>query len=171
MSTETTLRVYTMGHSNMALHRLLALLVSHEISVLVDVRSTPYSRQNPQYNREPLAEALEKHPAVFSDLYVNMIAAGEAGGILDTILQRLSTYIEKIVKLRSAIRSALVYPVAVILIAIGVEKRRPGTTVIKSDRAIRVHLQPSVGGRRSNRYVVATFVRTRRGALVRHRAR
>jgi type IV pilus assembly protein PilC len=49
-----------------------------------------------------------------------MVAAGEAGGILDTILQRLSTYIEKIVKLRSAVRSALIYPVAVIVIAVGV---------------------------------------------------
>jgi len=49
-----------------------------------------------------------------------MVAAGEAGGILDTILQRLSTYIEKIVKLRAAVRSAMVYPIAVILIAVGV---------------------------------------------------
>jgi type IV pilus assembly protein PilC len=67
-----------------------------------------------------LADALRKQPKVFTDLYCNMIAAGEAGGILDTILQRLSVYIEKIVKLKSQVRSALIYPIAVITIAIGV---------------------------------------------------
>jgi len=67
-----------------------------------------------------LADALRKQPKAFDDLYCNMVAAGEAGGILDTILQRLSTYIEKIVKLRAAVRSAMVYPTAVIVIAIGV---------------------------------------------------
>src|SRR5713226_149129 len=67
-----------------------------------------------------LADSLRKHPKVFNDLFCNMIAAGESGGILDTILQRLSGYIEKSVKLRAAVRSAMIYPVAVITIAIGV---------------------------------------------------
>ena len=65
-----------------------------------------------------LAAAMNRHPKVFDQLYSNMVEAGETGGILDLILQRLSTFIEKIVKLKRDVVSALIYPVAVILLAI-----------------------------------------------------
>jgi type IV pilus assembly protein PilC len=64
-----------------------------------------------------LADSMKKHPRTFDGLYSNMIAAGEAGGILDTILKRLAVYIEKNVKLKSEVQSAMIYPIAVIVIA------------------------------------------------------
>src|SRR5262249_23759377 len=67
-----------------------------------------------------LSAAMRKHEKVFDALYVNLVEAGETGGILDTILQRLATYIEKNVKLKRAVRSALVYPDTVLLVAAGV---------------------------------------------------
>jgi type IV pilus assembly protein PilC len=65
-----------------------------------------------------LANAMRQYPVVFDDLTTNMIEAGETGGILDVILQRLAQYVEKAVKLRAAVKSALIYPVAVVSIAV-----------------------------------------------------
>jgi type IV pilus assembly protein PilC len=64
-----------------------------------------------------LSNAMRQHPKIFDDLTTNMIEAGETGGILDTILQRLAAYVEKNVKLKSAVKSALIYPVSVITMA------------------------------------------------------
>ena len=65
-----------------------------------------------------LADALRNHPRVFNELFCNMVAAGESGGILDTILQRLSVHLEKAVKLKRAVKSAMIYPSAVISVAV-----------------------------------------------------
>src|SRR6202045_4085906 len=64
-----------------------------------------------------LSNAMRQYPKIFDDLTTNMIEAGEAGGILDTILQRLATYVEKAVKFKAAVKSALIYPISVISIA------------------------------------------------------
>src|SRR3990172_3752303 len=78
--------------------------------VLTDVRSRVEGGST-------LANSLREHPKVFDSLIVNMVEAGETGGILDTILQRLAGYVEKAVKLRAAVKSALIYPVSVVSIA------------------------------------------------------
>lgn len=67
-----------------------------------------------------LTDALKKHPKVFDELFVNLVAAGESGGILDVILQRLSAYMEKTMKLKSKVKGAMTYPISVLVISIGV---------------------------------------------------
>ncbi|HOW57940.1 MAG TPA: type II secretion system F family protein [Smithellaceae bacterium] len=67
-----------------------------------------------------LTDALKKHPKLFDELFVNLIAAGEAGGILDVILGRLSAYMEKAMKLKAKVKGAMTYPAAVLVISVGV---------------------------------------------------
>jgi type IV pilus assembly protein PilC len=65
-----------------------------------------------------LADALKKHPKIFDDLYINLVAAGEAGGVLDSVLMRLAGYIEKSMKLKKKIKGAMIYPSIVIAVAV-----------------------------------------------------
>jgi type IV pilus assembly protein PilC len=67
-----------------------------------------------------LSDALKKYPDIFDNLFVNLVAAGESGGILDVILQRLSSYMEKAMKLKSKVKGAMTYPASVLVISIGV---------------------------------------------------
>jgi type IV pilus assembly protein PilC len=67
-----------------------------------------------------LSDALKKYPKIFDNLFVNLVAAGESGGILDVILQRLSSYMEKAMKLKSKVKGAMTYPASVLVISVGV---------------------------------------------------
>lgn len=81
--------------------------------VLADVKATVEGGAT-------FADSLKRHPTVFDDLYVNLVAAGEVGGILDTILNRLAGYIEKAMKLKGKVKGAMIYPIAILAVAIGV---------------------------------------------------
>src|SRR5262245_10324547 len=83
-------------------------------------RKILFSVKNSVEQGATFSDALRKHPKVFDELYVNLVAAGEIGGILDTILNRLATYIEKAVKLRGQLKSAMYYPIGILVVAVGV---------------------------------------------------
>lgn len=105
----------TMIDAGLPLVQCLDILASQQENaefkkVLLDVKSSVEGGST-------FAEALKKHPKVFDELYVNLISAGEVGGILDTILNRLSGFLEKSEKLKGKIKSAMTYPTAVIIIA------------------------------------------------------
>jgi type IV pilus assembly protein PilC len=107
-----------MINAGLPLVQSLEILASNQVKqsfadILTGVRSTVEGGST-------LSNAFEQYPRAFDQLYCNMIAAGESGGILDGVLGRLSGYIEKAVKLRRAVRSALIYPVSVVTIAVGI---------------------------------------------------
>ena len=94
------------------------------LDILAEQQQNPYFKEVLRQVRQNVEEgatlyaALEKHPKVFDSLYTHMVEAGETGGVLDLILQRLATLIEKVVKLKRSIVSASIYPAAVIVVAI-----------------------------------------------------
>ncbi|HEY4716248.1 MAG TPA: type II secretion system F family protein [bacterium] len=134
-----------------------------------------------------LSDSLKRHPRVFNDLYVNLVAAGEVGGILDTILTRLSTYIEKAMKLKGQVKGAMVYPgviltiatvvVAVLLIYViptfkkmfeGMGGQLPGPTqfVVDLSNFLRHYLLLIIIGIFGAMFALGSFYRTQRGKLL-----
>jgi len=106
----------TMIDAGLPLVQGLEILASQQANksfkqVLIDIKETVEGGST-------LADALKKHPKVFDELYVNLVAAGEVGGILDTILNRLSVYMEKIEALKKKVKGALLYPIIVVVVAV-----------------------------------------------------
>jgi type IV pilus assembly protein PilC len=135
-----------------------------------------------------LADALGKHTKIFDDLYVNLVAAGEVGGILDTILNRLALYMEKNMKLIGQVKSAMIYPSVVLMVSIGVtavllifvipvfEKMFrdfggtlpvPTQVVIDMSNGLRAHLIPVIIVLFAIGMGIRFGVRTRQGKLIR----
>ncbi len=148
--------------------------------MLKDVKSNVESGQT-------LAEALRKYPKQFDDLFVNMIAAGEAGGILDMILRRLSAYLEKAAKLKSKIKGAMTYPLVTMVIAIvvvaiimvfvipvfeemfsGMGSALPAATqvVVNLSRAIKSNIFYIIGATIIFIYAMRRFYRTDKGRIL-----
>jgi len=108
----------TMIDAGLPLVQGMEILAAQQVNksfkrVLTDIKETVEGGST-------LADSLKKHPKVFDELYVNLGAAGEVGGILDTILQRLAVHLEKIAALKRKVKSAMVYPAIVLTVAVGV---------------------------------------------------
>ncbi|HPD60303.1 MAG TPA: type II secretion system F family protein [Thermodesulfobacteriota bacterium] len=108
----------TMIDAGLPLIQGLEILAGQQVNksfkrVLTDIKETVEGGST-------LADSLKKHPRVFDELYVNLVAAGEVGGILDIILQRLAVHMEKIAALKRKIKGAMLYPIIVLTVAVGV---------------------------------------------------
>jgi len=106
----------TMIDSGLPLVQCLDILASQQLNK--SFKAALYSIKEAVESGSTFADALAKHPKIFDQLYVNLIAAGEVGGILDTILNRLAAYIEKALKLKKQVKGAMVYPATIISIAV-----------------------------------------------------
>ncbi|HEY6838245.1 MAG TPA: type II secretion system F family protein, partial [Geobacteraceae bacterium] len=106
----------TMIDSGLPLVQCLEILASQQENKTF--KTILYKVKEDVESGSTFADALKKHPKAFDDLYVNLVAAGEIGGILDTILSRLAAYIEKAMKLKKQVKGAMVYPVTIIGIAV-----------------------------------------------------
>jgi len=106
----------TMIDSGLPLVQCLDILASQQLNK--SFKAALYSIKEAVESGSTFADALAKHPRIFDQLYVNLIAAGEVGGILDTILNRLAAYIEKALKLKKQVKGAMVYPATIISIAV-----------------------------------------------------
>ena len=105
----------TMINAGLPVAQCLAILAEQGDSAVLRDITTKISRD--VEGGMTLADSFRKHPSVFSDLYINMLQVGEAGGALDTVLQRLSSYIEKAARLKSKVKSAMVYPLTIMGVA------------------------------------------------------
>ncbi len=106
----------TMINAGLPLIQCLDILSTHSENKVL--RETVGDVKNSVEAGSTFSDALKRHPKVFDDLYVNMIHAGEVGGLLDTILTRLAKHIEKAMKLKGQIKSAMVYPTAIVGVAV-----------------------------------------------------
>jgi type IV pilus assembly protein PilC len=108
----------TMIDAGLPIVQCLEILVSQQENA--NFRRVLFEVKQEVESGATLADSLKKHPKAFDELFVNLIAAGEVGGILDTILLRLAAYLEKVMKLKGKVKSAMVYPAVIVVVSIGV---------------------------------------------------